>query len=77
MGGYLSHFRWSNRRGSGVLNWPAQVAFKEAGHSAEVAEVFEDRKRGLVAHIKAANGADREAIGHLLGEFVYAHDWAE
>ncbi len=53
------------------------AALKEAGHEAEVASVTEDKKRGLVAHIKAANGADREAIGHLLGEFVYAHDWAE
>ncbi|GAA6188818.1 hypothetical protein [Litorivita sp. NS0012-18] len=59
------------------MNWPAHFALKEAGHKAEVASVTEDKKRGLVAHIKAANGADRDAIGQRLGEFVYAHDWAE
>lgn len=53
------------------------AALKKAGHSAEVTSVVEDKKRGLVAQIKTTGNADREAIGHLLGEFVYAYDWAE
>ena len=46
-----------------------------AGTGAHVTEVFEDKKRGLVARI-ADDGADRDAVAAKLGEFALAWEWA-
>ncbi|SIS69454.1 acyl-CoA synthetase [Phaeovulum vinaykumarii] len=51
-------------------------ALAAAGHDAEVAAVTEDRKRGLVAHIRPLGPVDKEAITHLLGEYTSPWDWA-
>lgn len=49
--------------------------FEAEGLPARVAEVTEDRKRGLVARI-AANGADDSALGHLMGGYAVAWELA-
>ena len=41
-----------------------------------VAEVVDDRKRGLTARIARAPGADEAAIRKKLGEFTVAWEWA-
>jgi acyl-coenzyme A synthetase/AMP-(fatty) acid ligase len=48
----------------------------EAGHAAEVAEVVEDRKRGLVARLRKTGAVDAEAVAHKLGEFTIPWEWA-
>jgi len=53
------------------------AALAEAGLAAAVAGVTEDKKRGLVAHIKRTGQVDDEKVGHLLGEFTVAWDWAK
>ncbi len=45
-------------------------ALKEAGIDAEIAEVYEDKKRGLVAKLRPTGQPDREAIEKVLGEFT-------
>jgi len=42
---------------------------------ATVAEVVEDRARGLVARVAAAEGTDRKAVERKLGEFATAWEW--
>ncbi|MBM7068155.1 acyl-CoA synthetase [Actibacterium sp. 188UL27-1] len=49
----------------------------DAGIEAEVAEVIEDKKRGLVARLKKTGTIDNEAIAHLLGNFTGQWEWAE
>ena len=52
------------------------AALEEAGSPARVAEVVEDKKRGLVAKIER-NGEDDEArVGRVLGDFTRPWDWA-
>ncbi|KPN63809.1 AMP-binding protein [Aliiroseovarius crassostreae] len=52
-------------------------ALSEAGHEAFVAEVIDDKKRGLVARLKARGEVDYEAISHVLGEFTRPYEWME
>ncbi len=53
------------------------AALSEAGLAAEVAEVVEDKKRGLVARLRATGEVDRAAVEKLLGEYTRPFDWAE
>lgn len=48
-----------------------------AGLAAQVAEVVEDRRRGLVARIRPTGEVSRPAVAHLLGEFALAWEWAD
>ncbi len=51
-------------------------ALMEAGHAVEVAEVIEDKKRGLVAQlIKLEDDVDEAAITKLLGEYTRPWEW--
>lgn len=52
-------------------------ALSEAGHAAEVAEVVEDKKRGLVARLRKTGDVDTEALGHTLGNFTRPWEWAD
>lgn len=47
----------------------------DAGLDARVAEVVEDKKRGLVARIRRGSAAE-DAVAHKLGEFSTPWDWA-
>ncbi|KPQ07743.1 MAG: fatty-acyl-CoA synthase [Rhodobacteraceae bacterium HLUCCA12] len=50
--------------------------FKEEGLNARVAEVFEDKKRGLVARIERTGDVNDAAVSHALGAFTVPWDWA-
>ncbi len=50
-------------------------ALKKAGLAAEVAEVVEDKKRGLVARLKRTGEADDAAVAKTLGEYARPWDW--
>ncbi|MFY0596239.1 MAG: acyl-CoA synthetase [Cognatishimia sp.] len=52
------------------------AAFEEAGLTARVAEVIDDKKRGLVARLDQ-NGADEDAVTHLLGNFTRPWEWVD
>ena len=52
------------------------AALKEAGFAAEVREVVEDKKRGLVARLVKTGDVDEEKMGHVLGEFTRPWEWA-
>lgn len=47
-------------------------SLKEAGIAARVSEVFEDKKRGLVARIAAEPGVEDSKLRDLLGQFTVA-----
>ena len=51
-------------------------ALREAGLSAEVAEVVEDRKLGLVAKLSRTGEVNDEAVTKCLGEFTRPWEWA-
>ena len=51
------------------------AALAEAGLSARVAEVAEDKKRGLVARL--APRADEAKVAELLGQFTCAWEWKD
>ncbi len=46
------------------------AALKDAGLSAEVVSVIEDKKRGLVAQVKAADDVDQGKLSATLGDFT-------
>ncbi|WP_068108486.1 acyl-CoA synthetase [Tropicimonas marinistellae] len=52
------------------------AALKAEGVAAEVSEVVEDKKRGLVAKLERRGDVDEAALGHLLGNFTTPWDWA-
>jgi fatty-acyl-CoA synthase len=52
------------------------AALAEAGQGAEVREVIEDKKRGLVARIGVTGQIDKAAVEGVLGRFATAWDWA-
>jgi len=52
------------------------AALEEAGLAARVAEVIDDKKRGLVARLDQ-NGADEDAVTHLLGNFTRPWEWVD
>ncbi|MDF0600318.1 acyl-CoA synthetase [Psychromarinibacter sp. C21-152] len=53
------------------------AALAEKGLAAEVVEVVEDRRRGLVAKLRATGEVDEEAVVHCLGEYARPWDWAK
>ncbi len=53
------------------------AALAEAGLQVRVAEVVEDKKRGLVAKLVREGEVDDAAVAHRLGEFAGAWAWAE
>jgi len=52
-------------------------ALHRGGFAARVAEVVEDRKRGLVARLERLGEIDEEALGHKLGEFTRPWEWRD
>lgn len=52
-------------------------ALAEAEHSAEVVEVVEDKKRGLVARLRKTGEADAEAVSHTLGSYTRPWEWID
>lgn len=48
-----------------------------AGLAARVAEVVEDRKRGLVVRLSPTGEVSRAAVAHLAGEYALPWEWAE
>ena len=53
------------------------AALAEAGLNARVAEVIEDKTRGLVAKLTRTGPVDEAAVAHKLGEFTRPWDWVE
>ncbi|WP_271180055.1 acyl-CoA synthetase [Paracoccus kondratievae] len=49
---------------------------QSAGLAAEVAEVIDDKRRGLVARIKTTGEVDRDAMAKLLGQMALPWEWA-
>jgi hypothetical protein len=56
-----------------VLN----AALADAGHAAEVADVFEDRRNGLTARLRRTGAADKTAVAQLLGSYTVPWVWAD
>ena len=52
------------------------ASLAEAGQSAIVRDVIEDKKRGLVARVEVTGTVDRERVAQVLGQFATAWDWA-
>ena len=52
-------------------------ALADAGHNAIVAEVIDDKKRGLVARLQVTGDVDYEAVAHCLGNFTRPYEWME
>ena len=52
------------------------AALAEAGLPAHVAEVIEDKKRGLVARLAKTGEMEEGAVGPVLGQFSQAWEWA-
>lgn len=50
--------------------------FDEHKLSARVVDVFEDKKRGLVARIERTGDVDEAVVAHQLGDFTVPWDWA-
>jgi fatty-acyl-CoA synthase len=51
------------------------AALSEAGLPVEVAQVVEDKKRGLVAKLSRKGEASDTQVGAVLGQFAQAWDW--
>lgn len=51
-------------------------ALAEAGLAAEVVEVIDDKKRGLVAHLVRRGEVEETAVGQVLGRFVRPWEWS-
>ncbi|MBV0912540.1 acyl-CoA synthetase [Anianabacter salinae] len=51
------------------------AALAGAGLKAEVTEVIEDKKRGLVARLHKTGEVDEDAVAHTLGEFTRPWEW--
>ena len=52
-------------------------ALADAGHAAHVVEVIDDKKRGLVARLRATGDVDHDAVSHCLGEFTRPFEWMD
>jgi acyl-coenzyme A synthetase/AMP-(fatty) acid ligase len=52
-------------------------ALAAAGFAANVATVTEDKKRGLVAHLRRLGDVDDAALAAKMGEFTTPWDWAK
>ncbi|RMH45093.1 MAG: acyl-CoA synthetase [Alphaproteobacteria bacterium] len=53
------------------------AALADAGLDAEVVEVVEDKRRGLVARVRAGAGVDRDAVTKVLGAYTRPWEWAD
>ncbi|MBJ3764153.1 acyl-CoA synthetase [Maribius pontilimi] len=53
------------------------AALKDAGLTAHVAEVIEDKKRGLVARIAPEGNVDRDAVARVMGDYAGHWEWAD
>ncbi|MFC2968849.1 acyl-CoA synthetase [Acidimangrovimonas pyrenivorans] len=53
------------------------AALHGAGLEAEVSEVVEDRKRGLVARLRKTGAVDAGKVEHVLGEHTRPWEWAD
>jgi fatty-acyl-CoA synthase/long-chain acyl-CoA synthetase len=53
------------------------AALEEAGSSARVTSVMEDKKRGLVAQLSGRSDADEAIVSSTLGAFVRPWEWAD
>ena len=53
------------------------AALHHAHLAAQVAEVVEDRKRGLVARLERTGEVDEAAVAHKLGEFTRPWEWKD
>ena len=53
------------------------AALVDAGLAAEVEEVIESKKRGLVARLKRTGDVAEDAVGTCLGSFTRPWEWAE
>jgi hypothetical protein len=51
------------------------AALAEAGIAAEVDDVEEDRKLGLVARLRATGEVDEEAVRRTLGAYTRPWSW--
>ncbi|MCX7646217.1 MAG: acyl-CoA synthetase [Rhodobacteraceae bacterium] len=52
------------------------AALEEAGLNVRVVDVYEHRKKGLVARLERTGPVDEEALAHRLGEFTRPWEWA-
>ena len=52
-------------------------ALEKAGLAAEVGEVVEHKKYGLLARLKATGEVDYDAVTHVLGEFTVRFEWMD
>ncbi len=52
------------------------AALSDAGIAAEIASVTEDKKRGLVAHVRKTGSVDEAKVAETLGSFANPWDWA-
>ena len=52
------------------------AALRDAGLSAVVQRVIEDKKRGLVAQLHKSGSVDDAAVSAVLGEFINPWEWA-
>ena len=52
-------------------------ALADAGLTARVTSVIDDRKRGLVAQVDAAAKSEADKVGEVLGNFTRPWDWAD
>jgi fatty-acyl-CoA synthase/long-chain acyl-CoA synthetase len=52
-------------------------ALAEAGLDVEVVDVFEDKRRGLVARVKAKGQVDEAKVATTLGDFTRPWEWAD
>ena len=53
------------------------AALDKAEITAQVVEVREDKKRGLVAHLERTGEVDEAELSRVLGEFTRPWVWAE
>ena len=53
------------------------AALSDAGLSARVAGVAEDKKRGLVARIEPQGDVDRDAVARVMGDFTGHWEWTD
>ena len=51
------------------------ASLAEAGLAAQVRDVVEDKKRGLVARIEAQGAVDKALVAQTLGQFATAWEW--
>ena len=59
------------------LDGCVERALAEAGLAAKVAEVSEDKKRGLVAKLVRTGPVDDAEVARLMGEFAGPWEWAD